>query len=61
MQIKADTGIAKSTFCSWLKEYNIEKETANKKTVNYSNFMLLENKVARLENMVDILKSVGGI
>ena len=60
-QISADTGIAKSTFYSWLKEYNIEKETAKKKPVNYRNFMLLENKVNRLENMVDILKIVGGI
>lgn len=61
LQINADTGIAKSTFYSWLKQYNIEKEAAKKKTVNYRNFMLLENKVARLENMVDILKSVCGI
>ncbi len=61
LQISADTGIAKSTFYSWLKQYNIEKEMAKKKAVNYRNFMLLENKVARLENMVDILKSVGGI
>ncbi len=61
LQINEDTGIAKSTFYSWLKQYNIEKEAAKKKTVNYRNFMLLENKVARLENMVDILKSVGGI
>lgn len=60
-QINADTGVAKSTFYSWLKKYNVEKETTKKKTVNYRNFMLLENKVARLENMVDILKSVGGI
>lgn len=61
LQISEDTGIAKSTFYSWIKKYNIEKETAKKKTVNFRNFMLLENKVARLENMVDILKSVGGI
>lgn len=61
LQISEDTGIAKSTFYSWLKKYNIEKETVKKKTVNFRNFMLLENKVARLENMVDILKSVGGI
>ena len=60
-QISADTGIAKSTFYSWLKKYNVEKETTKKKTVNYRNFMLLENKVERLENMVDILKTVGGI
>ena len=60
-QISADTGIAKSTFYSWLKKYNVEKEVSKKKTVNYRNFMLLENKVERLENMVDILKIVGGI
>lgn len=60
-QISADTGIAKSTFYSWLKKYNVEKETTKKKTVNYRNFMLLENKVERLENMVDILKTVSGI
>jgi transposase-like protein len=30
-QINADIGIAKSTFYSWLKQYNIEKETAKKK------------------------------
>lgn len=58
LQISADTGIAKSTFYSWLKQYNIEKEMAKKKTVNYRNFMLLENKVERLENMVNILKIV---
>ena len=57
-QINADIGIAKSTFYSWLKQYNIEKETAKKKAVNYRNFMLLENKVERLENMVNILKMV---
>lgn len=61
LQISADTGIAKSTFYSWLKQYNIEKEMAKKKTVNYRNFMLLENKVERLENMENILKIVGGI
>lgn len=60
-QINADTGIAKSTFYSWLKQYNIEKETAKKKAVNFRNFMLLESKIERLENMVDILKNVGGI
>lgn len=61
MQISADTGIAKITFYSWLKKHNFEKETAKKKTVNFRNFMLLESKVERLENMVDTLKNVGGI
>lgn len=60
-QINADTGIAKSTFYSWLKKYNVEKENTKKKTVNFRNFMLLESKIERLENMVNILKSVSGI
>lgn len=60
-QINADTGIAKSTFYSWLKKYNVEKESTKKKTVNFRNFMLLESKIERLENMVDILKNVCGI
>ena len=32
-QISANTGIAKSTFYSWLKQYNIEREMAKKKKI----------------------------
>ena len=61
LQIHADTGIAKSTFYTWIKRYKDEQEGAKRKAVNYRNFVLLENKVERLQNMVDILKIVGRI
>lgn len=55
--ILADTGIPKSTFYGWLRTYREEQEADKRKTVNIRNFHLLENKVARLESIVDILKS----
>lgn len=56
-RILADTGIPKSTFYSWLRIYREEQNAANRKTVDIRNFHLLENKVARLESIVEILKS----
>ena len=55
--ILADTGIPKSTFYNWLHIYQEEKKALNKRTVNIRNFHLLENKVVRLENIIEILKS----
>ena len=55
--ILADTGIPKSTFYNWLHIYQEEKKALNKRTVNIRNFYLLENKVVRLENIIEILKS----
>ena len=55
--ILADTDIPKSTFYSWLRIYREEQNTANKRTVDIRNFHLLENKVTRLESIVEILKS----
>lgn len=55
--ILADTGIPKSTFYSWLRIYREEQELSKRKAVNIRNFRLLENKVARLESIVEILKS----
>ena len=55
--ILADTGIPKSTFYSWLQAYREKQEADNQRTVNIRNFHLLENKVARLESIVEILKS----
>ena len=37
--------------------YQEEKKALNKRTVNIRNFHLLENKVVRLENIIEILKS----
>ncbi len=56
--ILTDTGIPKSTFYSWLKSYREEQENNKRKTVNIRNFHLLENKVARLEGLIEILQSV---
>ena len=55
--ILADTGIPKSTFYGWLRTYREEQEADKRKAVNIRNFHLLENKVARLESIVEILKS----
>lgn len=55
--ILADTGIPKSTFYAWLHNYREEQEADKRKAVNIRNFHLLENKVARLESIVEILKS----
>lgn len=57
VDILADTGIPKSTFYNLLHIYQEEKKTLNKRTVNIRNFHLLENKVVRLENIIEILKS----
>lgn len=56
-RILADTGIPKSTFYSWLRIYQEEQNAANRRKVDIRNFHLLENKVARLESIVEILKS----
>ncbi len=55
--ILADTGIPKSTFYGWLRAYREEQEADKRKTVNIRNFHLLENKVTRLESIIEILKS----
>lgn len=56
--IIADTGIPKSTFYNWLKAYQSEQENSKRKTVSIRNFRLLENKVARLEGIIEILQSI---
>ena len=55
--ILVDTGIPKSTFYGWVRAYHDELEAGKRKEVNVRNFHLLENKVARLECLVEILKS----
>ena len=55
--ILADTDIPKSTFYGWLRTYREEQEADKRKAVNIRNFHLLENKVARLESIIEILKS----
>ena len=55
--ILADTGMPKSTFYGWVRTYRDKLEAGKRKEVNVRNFHLLENKVARLESLVEILKS----
>ncbi len=56
--IIADTGVPKSTFYSWLKVYREEQVNSKRKVSNVRNFHLLENKVKRLEGMIELLQSV---
>ena len=55
--ILTDAGIPKSTFYGWLRAYREAQNAAKRKSVNIRNFNLLENKVARLEGIIEILKS----
>lgn len=55
--ILADTGIPKSTFYNWLKVYREEQINSKRKPINIRNFHLLENKVVRLEGIIEILKT----
>lgn len=56
--ILADTGILKSTFYSWLKAYKEKQVNSKRKPINIRNFHLFENKVIRLEEIIEILQSV---
>ncbi len=56
-RILADTDMRKSTFYSWLRIYQEEQNVANRRRVDIRNFHLLENKVARLESIVEMLNS----
>ena len=55
--ILTDTGIPKSTFYSWVRNYQEKQKDTNQKTVNIQNYHLLERKVARLEGIIEILKA----
>lgn len=55
--ILAEICIPKSTFYNWVRIYQEEQAELNKKTVDIRNFHLLENKVARLEAIIEFLKS----
>ena len=56
--ILADTGIRYFTFFCWLHVYREEQGATNRKVVNIRNFHLFENKIARLEGIIEILKTV---
>lgn len=55
--ILADTGIPRSTVYAWIKA-SVDIGSG-KKEVTLKNYRLLENKVARLQGIIEILKKVG--
>ena len=54
--ISSDTGIPRSTIYDWLKDEKA-KDTV-KKTLSINGYRLLENKVSRLQGIIEILKKV---
>ncbi len=55
--ILADTGIPRSTVYAWIKA-SVDIGSG-KKEVSLKNYRLLENKVTRLQGIIEILKKVG--
>jgi len=52
-----ETGIPRSTIYAWIKETS--DRDFSKKSVSLKNYRLLENKVARLQGIIEIMKKVG--
>ena len=49
-------GISKSTFYKWLSDYKREQAETKRKGLTLRNFNLLEAKVKRLEDIIEIIK-----
>lgn len=52
-----NTSIPRSTIYAWIK--NVAKKDLDKKSVSLKNYRILENKVARLQGIIEIMKKVG--
>lgn len=52
-----DTDIPRSTIYAWIK--GAAAGESNRKTVSLKNYRILENKVARLQGIIEIMKKVG--
>ncbi|MBR7081511.1 MAG: transposase [Oscillospiraceae bacterium] len=52
--IVMNTGIPRSTIYAWIK-HSADMDT-NKKSVSLKNYRILENKVARLQGIIEIMK-----
>lgn len=48
--------IPRSTFYSWINKYKSENSNNGLKAINLRNFRFLENRVKRLEGIIEILK-----
>jgi transposase-like protein len=57
LSILEETAIPRSTLYSWIKIYRNKQQTGKQKAVNLTNFCLWENKVKRLEGIIEILKT----
>ena len=56
--ISTETGISRSTLYAWIKRY-CEEQANGKVELTLKNFRLLENRVKRLEGIIEILKTAG--
>ena len=56
--IISDTGIPRSTTYAWIKQQH-EKQRNRKTELTHKNFRLLENRVKRLQGIIEILKTAG--
>lgn len=56
--ISTKTGIPRSTLYAWIKQYQ-EKQANGKPVLTLRSFRLLENRVKRLEGIIEILKTAG--
>lgn len=55
--ISTDTDIPRSTLYSWIKQ-NHEEQANGKNKITVRNFQILENKIKRLEGIIEILKTI---
>ena len=56
--ISLEAGIPRSTLYAWIKQHR-EKQANGKPELTLKNFRLLENRVKRLERIIEILKTAG--
>jgi len=57
LSILEGNSIPRSTLYSWIKFYRDKQLIVKQKAVNLTNFRLLENKVKRLEGIIEILQT----
>lgn len=55
--ISLEAGVPRSTIYNWLKEESCNQDTP--KELSLKNFRMLERKVERLEEIIEILKTAG--
>ena len=56
LDIINSVGISKSTFYKWLSDYRKNSGVFNSKSLTMNNFNILENKIKRLETIIEIIR-----